>query len=324
MKRESWVTGGLVGLMVLLALFLFVIWRPIFLRQGISGNGKIAVKVGQGLTGKEASDSAEPSTALGKLIQDAEMPKGLEFKPFFEKEEQNIKDTFLERFAALVGRQFLSQFESQSGFNSLPAGPSSSQNIPTEVPKHNLTDEKWFNLAYPDYYLKYLQSLQKIMIEKGFLSASDAVVFKEEKVINPFLHKVVDFALEEKVFTEAQAKNAKYGIDVVLPMLQKDERIQWSQQLGVLLMDIFKTKTASAQVVDCFRSGVSTGVGFNGFAICCNCGWGYYGETLIYFEDCTELSSVVCNTYEMGCKNSVCEMPKPMIWDPTTMICGCG
>ncbi len=329
MKKESWLIASLGGLIVLCAFFLFVIWRPILTHQKTGEVQNTTAKTDQKTTGKEEVKSPESGMTIVDLMQDAEMPKGLEFKPFFEKEEQKIKETFLARFSALIDRQILAEIKPESDSNPLSEAGSVrqvfSQNTPTETPKRVLTDEEWFKIAYPDYYLEYLRLMQNLMVERGFLAASEKVEFKEAKDINPFLYKVIDFALKENIYDRQQAANARYGIDVVLPMLQKGERIQWSKALSVLILEALKTKTAWAQTgTDCYRQGASTGTGFNGFAVCCNCGWGYWYETIIYFNDCGVLSSVTCNLYEMGCKNSVCAFPKPMIWDPTTMICGCG
>lgn len=328
MKKEFWITVGLSGLIVLFAFFLFVILRPVFIFQENQVEKNIGVvNFDKQTVGKDEIKPSELEITGNKFIQDAEILKESGFKPFFEKEEQKIKETFLERFSALIDKQILAEIKPQ--FDSILSGKESTeqsfaQNNPTETPKHNLTDEEWFKIAYPDYYLEYLQVLQNLMIEKGFLAASEKVEFKEEKDINPFLYKVIEFALKEKIYNQQQADSARYGIDVVLPVLQKQERIQWSKTLSILILNALKTKTAWAQGNDCYRQGVGTGSGFNGFAVCCNCGLGYWYETIVYFNDCGIASSVTCNLYEMGCKNSVCKSPKPMIWDSTTMICGCG
>jgi len=325
MEKKFWITAGLSGLVVLSAFFLFVVWWPILVHQESEKGNGATVKIDQKTidadkdADKEETKPSESGLTINRFIQDAEMPNGLRFEPFFEKEEQKIKDTFLERFSALIDRQALNQT------NFEPIEQFFDQNTATGTPKSALTDEEWFNIAYPDYYLAYLGLLQNLMVEKGFLTASEKVEFKEEKDINLFLHKVIDFAVKENVYDEQEAVNAKYGLDVVLPMLQKEERIQWNKTLSVLILEALKIKTAWAQTTgDCYREGVSTGKGSNLWAMCCNCGWGYYGKTIVYFKDCGTLSSVTCNVYEAGCKNSTCQSPKPMIWDPETMICGCG
>lgn len=327
MKKGFWITAGLSGLVALFAFFFFVIWRPILTRQETRVGKNTTVKTDQKAAGKEEVKPSESGMTVSDFIQDAEIPKELGFKPFFDEEEQKIKETFLERFSALIDKQILAEIKPKFVPN-LPDKESKEQlfvqNIPTETLKHVLTEEEWFKIAYPDYYLKYLELLQNFMIEKGFLTASEKMEFNEEKDINPFLYKVIDFALKEDIYNQQQAKNARYGIDVVLPALQKEERIYWSKTLSILILEALKTKTAHAAGSDCYREGVSSGSGSNMFALCCNCGVGYYGETIIYFDDCGTASSATCNLYEFGCKNSVCSSSKPMIYDQVTFTCGCG
>ncbi len=333
MKKGFWVTVILSSLVVLFAFFFFVVWRPTLTHQKVEeGNGS-TVKIDQKIVGKvdkkEENKPLEPAVAINNFIQDAEMPNGLEFEPFFKKEEQKIKDAFLEKFSSLIGKQALTQTNPELDSNLLDKTEQTEQlfdqNSATGTPKRVLTDEEWFKIAYPDYYLAYLQLLQNLMVERGFLAASEKVEFKGEKDINLFLHKAIDFALKENIYDQQQAINARYGLDVVLPVLREKERTQWNKTLSILILEALKIKTAWAQTSgDCYREGSSSGTGSNLWAMCCNCGWGTYGEEIIYYSDCGSLSSVTCDIYEMGCENSVCESSKPMILDPASMICGCG
>ncbi len=307
--RSNWFKLGLGGLVACLAVFLFFVWR-LALEPGKDGGQEIV-----------AGGQKQSSETSGILPRTAELgtPKEPEFKPFIDQESEKIKNDFLKRFSDLTNPPVSAPKAAFSAPAKTEAPEQPTQEfLQPAKPRRVLTDEEWFKIAYPDYYLDALKGIEQFMRQQGFLATSEKFEFKTEKEIYAFAYRMMDFALAKNIIDESQAKNFRHGLEMVLPELQKDERNLWAQQLSILLENIFGTKIAWALGSDCYRQGVSTGSGSNTpWPICCNCGTGYVGETIMYYTDCGYglISSITCNVSELGCLNSVCKFPKPAIWD---------
>ncbi len=317
MKKEFWITAGLSGLVALFAFFFFVIWRPILTSQEVEKGNNTIVKIDQKTAGKEEVKLLESGMTINNLfIQDAEMPKEPEFKPFFDKEKEKISETFLERFSALAKPL---EIASPVPVTTPPAPEEESK--ASSSPKKTLTDEEWFKIAYPEPVITALGEIEEAMKLTGFISESEKFEFTSDEKIRAFWHKVIDWALKEKMIDEERAKEFRDGIDVIIPQLQKDERSQYEQNLSIRLLNLIfakLTKIASAQG-DCYREGSSSGSGYNTWAMCCNCGYYQKGKIFIWYNDC---DYGYCNV-DLGCKNLMCESG-PVIYDDASGICGCG
>ncbi len=333
MRKEIWIIVGLIVLIALSASFYIVTRKPALTLQGIEGGQNTTAKIDQKTIAKDDVKTPDSGITVNSFIQDAGTPKSQEFKPFFVDEAQKIEDTFLEKFSALVDKQSLTQVDSGSNSNL------TDQTVPevlvsaTGTAKHILTDEEWFEIAYPDFYIRYLVDMEELMQEMGFLNGSEKYDFTSEKNINSFIHKFIDFGLTEGFLSEEQVKKARYGIDVALPALQKKERARfegrtdisafWSQMLAYLKTAIAYASDHTSP--DCYRDGDDGSQGSNEWVFCCNCGTGIIGKKYEYCDDCGSASCLSsCNIKKMGCLNSTCQSSKPAIWDPESFTCGCG
>lgn len=239
-------------------------------------------------------------------------PKEPEFKPFFGEEGENFAEAFLERFNALTKLpEILSSVTT-------PSVPEEESKAPS-APKKILTDEEWFKIAYPEAIIKSFSEIEDVMRLTGFIPGVEKFEFTSEEKIRLFFHRVIDFALRQKMIDESQAKDFRNGIDVVLPSLYKEERQQYEQELNAFLFKIIQT--AYAQTMLCFRPGAPTGpLGTNTWAVCCMCGFVCGAHGCVYLPAC----GIAGCTIRLGCLNLICPPPMPAIWDPMTGICGCG
>ncbi len=319
MAKRFLIIGALVVLVAFLG-FWFFIWQPsqkkLVEEKPVFEPKELKVAAGNKSFEKpeQPVSTIGPSWALGT-------PKEPEFKPFFEEEEEKFSETFLERFSALV-------IPAEAPVSTPEEESKALLEIPKPAPKKTLTDEEWFKITYPEDYLDYLVDLEGLMKEEGFLADSEKFEFKSEEEITSFLHRAIDFFLQEGILTEETAKNFRNGIDVVLPDFQKEERHQLEAKLNILsfrlnhkieefglfnrikcLIDSFFKTDAWAFVsfceegVLCFRAGAPAPIGTNLWAPCCCCKH---------------------KKHMIGCLNSVCPSPASAIWDPMTGICGCG
>jgi len=97
-----------------------------------------------------------------------------------------------------------------------------------------LSDEELFNLAYPDYYLDYLNDMKDIMAESGFLDASTApkwINFTSEDEVTAFLDIFIIFLAQEGTITAEQLKDFQKGIHITLRDLNEREKILRQQKL---------------------------------------------------------------------------------------------
>ncbi len=288
--------------------------------QEVEKGNNATVKIDQKTAGKEKAKPFESGMTISNLIQDAEMSKGIEFEPFFEKEGEKISDTFLERFSSLTK---LPEISSLAPVTTPPAPEEEPKVQP--VPKKTLTDEEWFKIAYPEPVITALGEIEEAMKLTGFISESEKFEFTSDENVRAFWHKAIDWALKENMIDEKQAKGFRDGIDVIIPQLQKDERNQNEQKLNASLLRLIIARLLNNRAYalgevtspECYREGSALSGGYNTWAISCDSGL-FCSKGCTYIDDC---STSYCNVY-LGCLNLMCSAG-PAIWDPETGICGC-
>jgi len=178
-----------------------------------------------------------------------------------------------------------------------------------------LLDEEYFDLFYPENYIDYLNAMQRMMVEGGYIDEGEVIIFGKEEDVYPVLVKIIDYVADEEYITEEERLNFKNGVEE-LKILNKIERPYVIEQLlGILISKAYAFGGL------CFRSGAGGPGGFNGWAWCCNCGMFCTTDGCIFMPDCGPGGSR-CNV-QFGCLNRVCPSG-PAIWDPMTGICGCG
>lgn len=286
----------------------------------------------------------EPEKAVQNKLPSAGFGLGQTFptatsSPVFiteESEKTPKKDDFSVSFEENAKQVFVSIEELKKQFSPpvsenpiFPLSPA--PHATSSVSAFFMSDEKYFVLSYGKEYIKYLEGLQNHFISEGFMSESDRIVFKTEEDAYHFFNIVIDFALNKGYITVEQEKGFKYGVNVVLRNVNKEERpymekiINGKSSFRVLIDSAFaflvEEVYAQEEVTygDCYRGGVGYG-GYNSWSYCCNCGM-YCSYGCTYYQDCG-YGGASCNVH-YGCLNGTCSN-RPAIWDQTTGICGCG
>ena len=335
MKKGFWIIVGLSGVAVLFAFFFFVIWRPTLIYRDAEKGNNTTVKIDQKTAGKEEVKPPESGITVSSFIQDAEIPKGLEFKPFFEKEEQKIKETFLERFSALANPPIFAPESASVFFPSQSTSTKKEQSV-ASVPEAtsteiilSLTDEE-FHFLYPYDFIASLMEAQNILIKEYDPNYEPLSKIETDSQVRFVEEKIVASLLSIGMITSEKAEISLTTIRFTLPQLQLEELknrksfilnqsfmsflllkrppLEGSFFVGLiekLYSVLFLKAEAKAcgycyDLPECYQVGASGLAGTNTFKIFCNC--------------------TGCLT-SLGCLSSC--TGKAAIWDPTTMICGC-
>jgi hypothetical protein len=193
-------------------------------------------------------------------------------------------------------------------------------------PVRNLSDAEIFMILHPPYYLKYLSTLEDLMIEDGWMEKNAKQVFdSEEKVLSFFKNKVYPYAVAKGVITEEDRVRFENGLLLIKKLHQLEADLlrsgaRPSQKIGIIafwepLLSRIKEELVSRGIIFeifapraraqglCFQEGAASPTeGSNLAAPCCRC---YIGGV------------------PAGCLNAVCE-GRAAIWDSTNGICGCG
>ncbi len=340
MRKHFWIIAGLTGLVACISVFLFFTWRQPPEKGEISREGfPSGTKSSPGFQ-KEIPKPVEKqiSGAEWTLPEPEESEsKKLGFKPILEQESDNFSGAFLEKFYSLVSSPSVSvpitpQFKVKEW--TLPVStPTQLPELESKPLKRVLTDEEWFKIAYPDYAINSYRVWENFMRQQGFLSESEKFELNSLEQIRVFAHKMIDFALQKGLINETEVAELRHANDVVLPDLQKMERRflegSFSQNgFGAFLSELgdlfdFSKKARATEVTTpyCYRMGASMGGGSNLVAVCCNCGWAYYGTTVVYYEDCLQNNALCLTGSGLGCLNLICSSPLPALYD--SGICGC-
>lgn len=204
-----------------------------------------------------------------------------------------------------------------------PAPPLFAQKQPRST--HVLSDYEVFTILHPPYYLRYLSTLEDLMIQDVILRQDEKRVFdSEDKVIVFLRDKVFDYIVLKGITVPEDRARFERGLEVVQELHLEEanylrygtqsskyrivafwesvyERIRgWSGSQDVFAGLFLPRARAQAE---CVQVGVpNPAPGSNNIAICCNC---------------------TINKVPAGCLNAVCG-GRPAIWDEPTGICGCG
>jgi hypothetical protein len=198
-----------------------------------------------------------------------------------------------------------------------------------------LTDEEYFSLVYPESYVEYLNDLQDLLLEDGYITEDDKTEFKTEKDSYAILIRFVDYMANKGYIDKKTRENLTHGFTVELPELNKQERpvvekrllgISWHRIIDEIAAFLALKAHAVIEVdiaAECYRMGVGGPIGFNSGAFCCNCGFSCNPSGCWFVPNCGPMGGVCNAGWHLGCLNAVC-MGRPAIWDPMTGICGCG
>ena len=180
-----------------------------------------------------------------------------------------------------------------------------------QTPTRVLSDYEIFAILHPPYYLKYLSTIEDLMIGDGRLGPSEKQVFDSEaKVIAFWRDKVFDYIVLKGIMAPEDRARFEYGLEVVQELHREEANylrydVQSSKYQVVAFWESFVglfLPRAQAQS-ECAQAGAgSPQAGQNLTAPCCNC---------------------TVNGVPIGCLNAVCS-GRPAIWDQATGICGCG
>lgn len=196
----------------------------------------------------------------------------------------------------------------------MPVPPSFVQE--RQEPVRALSDYEVFAILHPSYYLKYLSTIEDLMIQDGVLKQEEKQVFdSEDKVIAFLKDKVFDYMVMHGIATAAERPRFERGLEVVQELHQNEAKYLRAALLPSPVHQISALwEFVSLKIVqlflpyaraqgECYRGGASTPTqGSNLGAICCNCS---------------------IKKVPVGCLNAVC-LGRPAIWDSETFICGCG
>jgi len=335
MKKGFWITAGLSGLITLFAFFFFVIWRPTLIYRDAEKGNNTTVKIDQKTAGKEEVKPPESGITVSSFIQDAEIPKGLEFKPFFDEEQKKISETFLERFSALANPPIFAPESASVFFPSQSTSTKKEQSV-ASVPEATSTEiilsltAEEFHFLYPDDFIASLMEAQNILIKEYDPNYEPLSKIETDSQVRFVEEKLVASLLSMGMITDEKAERSLTTIRLTLPQLQLEELknrksfilnqsfmsflllkrppLEGSFFVGLiekLYSVLFLKAEAKAcghcyDLPECYQVGASGLAGTNTFKIFCNC--------------------TGCLT-SLGCLSSC--TGKAAIWDPTTMICGC-
>jgi len=303
-------------------------------RDAEKGNNT-TVKIDQKTAGKEEVKPPESGITVSSFIQDAEIPKGLEFKPFFDEEQKKISETFLERFSALANPPIFAPESASDFFSSQSTSTKKEQSV-ASVPEAtsteiilSLTDEE-FHFLYPYDFIASLMEAQNILIKEYDPNYEPLSKIETDSQVRFVEEKIVASLLSIGMITSEKAEISLTTIRFTLPQLQLEELknrksfilnqsfmsflllkrppLEGSFFVGLiekLYSVLFLKAEAKAcgycyDLPECYQVGASGLAGTNTFKIFCNC--------------------TGCLT-SLGCLSSC--TGKAAIWDPTTMICGC-
>lgn len=232
-----------------------------------------------------------------------------------QNQQNQFKQTFIDPFIKQSSFSFLSDN---------PLSDKSQESLPVQE-KKAMNDEEYFKIAYPDYYIGYLNAMAKMMEDNGYPINADEKQFASEEKIIAFLNKYIDYLAAQGAITEGQKIGFKFGVNNTLPELNEKEKqaksisqIYIKKSIEKLAWVAFGEKACA--IVSCFWIGAPKPIGANLWAPCCNCGWNCGKHGCWFVPDCG-VGGCQINT---GCINGVCGYANSSIWDPMGGICGCG
>lgn len=250
---------------------------------------------------KESKEEKKPASSLEKIKTSYSLP---------QNQQNQFKQTFIDPFIKQTDFSFLSD---------------KSQKSLSIQGKKAMSDEEYFKIAYPDYYIEYLNAMAKMMEDNGYQAGADEKQFTSEEKIIAFLNKYIDYLAAQGAITEGQKIGFKFGVNNTLPELNEKERqaksisqIYIKKSIEKLAWVTFGEKACA--IVGCFWIGAPKPIGANLWAPCCRCGYNCGSHGCWFVPDCGVGGCMI----NQGCTNGVCGYANSSIWDPMGGICGCG
>lgn len=192
------------------------------------------------------------------------------------------------------------------------------------VKKPALSDKEIFSELWPDYYRDFLSSAQDILLEKNLIS-SPKLNFDSEENIYRFLDSLSLFyknisGLSDSDFSLLQNKISQ------IPSLKKEQE---KEIIGALDLDKFisffinKAEAFYVTTGFCYKDNapMDISMGYASPIYCCNCGIKFTPAS-VFVPDCG-IEGVGCDL-QIGCLNGICRNRGNGLYDPTTLMCGCG
>lgn len=196
-----------------------------------------------------------------------------------------------------------------------------------------LSDKDLVALAYPANYLETLKLVQKEMTAGGFLSAETQYTFDSLENVNAFANKWIDYLKFQGKYSDEDARDAKYGVNVKLAELNSREALLKKR---VAMKSNFLRHFAVLQKKVLAREAEQKFKKFNFFtkeADAAYCGWVEYirypncftplpGRTPGYTYFMPACSGYGCYMY-LGCLSSCKSYMGAAIYNQYYRLCGC-
>lgn len=215
-----------------------------------------------------------------------------------------------------------------------------------------LSEEEIFQRIWSDDYIKYLQEIDRLIIEDGFPADGNdpQTILATDKDIFKFLRSMFIYTYKKGWITDNDLNNFLNGVEEILPELIKQERdalqnkgtlgnflpnnqyltqrkqLFWKFAKGILniAINVQPIYAGWTRNEDCYKDDDPNNqkIGSNKAVFCCNCGLHHHGDHWHFHNDCGPYG-VACDR-QLGCLNRVCGAWPNAIWDRQTGICGCG
>jgi hypothetical protein len=190
-----------------------------------------------------------------------------------------------------------------------------------------------FNLLYPDYYIKALNSWQNLVYNHSNL-LPQKYSFKNEGEVISFLDTFIEFDRQMKFIDDKKASELKNDLHNNFLKEKEKEKSQWFQiklkfyQYFQKISAAILPAKANAYLFQsfpyCYKGTGPAVPGVKLFSPFCNAGVYYAPNAVIFVPDCG--TQYGCEE-PLGCLNSVCATYPNAIWDSRTNgtnACGCG
>jgi len=189
-----------------------------------------------------------------------------------------------------------------------------------------------FDIMTPEPVREAFRRHQALLVAKGIIDKSKVNPLSNTDEVTRFVYDTFVRYINDPRVSSTERANAKSALtrlpDVVAYERRRAERILRGESadripthfLAFLTLSTPKAEAAWYTTSECYKDDnpESKAVGYNMIATCCNCG--FEGED--YVEDCGT-NSVECGE-PLGCLNMTCELYENAIWNPDTLMCGCG
>lgn len=219
------------------------------------------------------------------------------------------------------------------------------KNSDTEEQKTLPTEEEIFAFVNPPIILNTLREQQEIMIEQGLLRGNQRSTLNSNEEIIKYFTNIAEIYIQFAAVTPEKAKDIRRAVKEDLPKIMESERQRYlntKEQANDSFLEKFYTLKERLQpqptmstfvslfvpVADaawvsfplCYKAEGPEGPGYAAISTCCNCG--AIPPVPVIVPDCGP-EGASCSL-PLGCLNLICKSSKNAIWDPVSLICGCG